>query len=267
MALKISAEAELRYISLLVQSIRVCGLYKPKFGQGGKGVELAEFSRLYGADPFYPWVGLDSPLIYAAHKAAGGMTSIYRQLGIGCERLFSALLQDCLGLSAAQARWEYRLPRTGGGERVLKLDGRIDVGDVQGADTRNRVRKWLQGFMARLDVQSEIRGSVFEVRQGYKSKDSKRQNADLANAASAYTQRYLPVLLVMSLQLDSDIRIRYEAAKWGVLAGDAKSQDPYSSTYSFCRTVLGFDLASFLERNSERLRTEVALVVRSLLEP
>jgi hypothetical protein len=34
---------------------------------------------MYGADPFCSWVGLDSPLMYAAHKAAGGMTSVYRQ--------------------------------------------------------------------------------------------------------------------------------------------------------------------------------------------
>jgi hypothetical protein len=40
---------------------------------------------MYGADPFYHWVGLDSQLMYAAHKVAGGMTSIYRHLGIGCQ--------------------------------------------------------------------------------------------------------------------------------------------------------------------------------------
>lgn len=30
--------------------------------------------------------------MYAAHKAAGGMTSVYRQIGIGCERLFRKLV-------------------------------------------------------------------------------------------------------------------------------------------------------------------------------
>lgn len=29
-------------------------------------------------------------MMYAAHKAAGGMTSVYRQIGIECERLYSA---------------------------------------------------------------------------------------------------------------------------------------------------------------------------------
>jgi hypothetical protein len=89
-----------------------------------------------------------------------------------------------------------------------------------------------------LDIEIELRGVVFEVRQGYKSKDSKRQNADLANAANAYTQRYAPVLAIMSSQLDFDIRARYQAAKWGVLASLAGSDDPHQSTFAFSRNVL-----------------------------
>jgi len=37
--------------------------------------------------------------------------------------------------------------------------------------------------------------AVFEVRQGYKSMDSKRQAADIANAAQALTKSRLPVLV------------------------------------------------------------------------
>lgn len=244
----------------------MCAGYRPKFGYGVGGMDLAEFTRVYGADPFYSWIGLNSPLVYAAHKAAGGMTSIYRQIGIGCERLLRELLQDTLGLSPAQSVWEYKL-LSAAGERTLKLDGRIALDDLRDSAARERVGKWLQEMADRLDVQTEVRGAVFEVRQGYKSKDSKRQNADLANAASAYTQRYIPILLIMSLQLDTDIRIRYERAKWGVLAGISDSNDPLSSTYAFCQQVLGYDLAGLFERNSEVLRSEVANVVRSLLEP
>ena len=107
---------------------------------------------------------------------------------------------------------------------------------------------------------------MFEVRQGYKSKDSKRQNADLANAANAYTQRYLPILTVMSLQLDNDLRARYEGAKWGVLAGTTGVNNTHISTYAFCRDVLGYDLAAMFERNSETIRSEVVMVINSLLE-
>jgi len=69
--------------------------YKPKFGQGREGGLTAdEFTTIYGADPFYHWLGLDSPLMYAAHKAAGGMTSVYRQIGIASQWIFNQVLQD-----------------------------------------------------------------------------------------------------------------------------------------------------------------------------
>ena len=33
------------------------------------------------------------------------MTSIYRQIGIGCESVFRKVLQDALGLSDADTAW------------------------------------------------------------------------------------------------------------------------------------------------------------------
>jgi hypothetical protein len=41
--------------------------------------------------------------MYAAHRAAGGMTSIYRQIGIGSQWILFQMLQDCLGLTPEQA--------------------------------------------------------------------------------------------------------------------------------------------------------------------
>lgn len=254
-----------RYLSLLVDAIRTSSNYRPKFGRRGAGLELDGFIELYGSDPFYSWMGLDSPVMYAAHKAAGGITSIYRQLGIGVERLFRALLMDSFHIDEAQANWEYEVPAEGGRTRKLKLDGRLDIGHLTDSSERDRLDSWLDGFKKKLDVQSDVRGAVFEVRQGYKSKDSKRQNADLSNAANAYTQRYLPVLTVLSLQLDDDLRVRYEAAKWGVLTGSIQVSDPYVSTYAFAVEVLDYDLAAFFDRNAKHLRSEVTRVVESLL--
>src|SRR3989337_2065675 len=94
------------YLDIILDPIRVCANYKPKFGKGrGAGVALADFQAVYRADPFYQWLGLDNPLMYAAHKAAGGMTSIYRQIGIGCESLFRRGLQDALALSEDDVKW------------------------------------------------------------------------------------------------------------------------------------------------------------------
>ena len=74
--------SDARYLKTIVNSVRVCATYKPKFGQGrGDGLTISQFQDLYQGDPFYNWFGLDNPMMYAAHKAAGGMTSVYRQIG------------------------------------------------------------------------------------------------------------------------------------------------------------------------------------------
>lgn len=258
-----------RYYELLARAIRVCARYKPKFGQGGNGLDLAEFKVMYGSDPFYAWVGLDSPLMYAAHKAAGGMTSIYRQLGIGTQWILGAVLQDTLGLSPEEATWTYQVPSARGGVRSLSLDGRIEVGHIKYADARIRCSAWLTDVMAKLllhpDLAQDIRGAVFEARQGYKSKDSKRQNADISNASNAYTNLYVPVLLLFSTQIDGEVAARYAEAQWLILSGTTRGT-VLDSTYAFCREVLGYDLAAFFQRNSPRIKSELETVLSTLLE-
>ena len=70
-----------KYRELLLEPIRRCARYKPKLGyKTSEGFDLETFKKLYSDDPFYYWLGLDSSLVYAAHKAAGGITSVYRQI-------------------------------------------------------------------------------------------------------------------------------------------------------------------------------------------
>ena len=87
-------------------------------------------------------------------------------------------------------------------------------------------------------------GVVFEVRQGYKSKDSKRQNADIANASNAYVNGYIPCLMVMSSQIDDDIVTRYSQSKWLILEGHLNSTE-YISTFDFFKNIIGFNFADF----------------------
>jgi len=257
------------YFQVIVKAIQVCATYKPKFGKGKKaGLTLEQFQQMYRTDPFYNWVGLDSPLMYAAHKGAGGMTSIYRQLGIGCQWLFYKLLQDRLGLSPEQASWQYQVPLPGKPPRTLSLDGRIALSDIATVGAKARVEQWLQAAYEKVLLTSElrpqIRGAVFEVRQGYKSKDSKRQNADISNASNAYANLYVPVLLLLSTQIDNDVAIRYSQARWLLLTGTVADSST-ESTYAFCRDVLEYDLAGFFERNSARFRKELEKVLTALL--
>jgi hypothetical protein len=259
-----------KYLQILIDRIEVCKTYKPKFGQGGEGVSLEEFQALYSADPFYAWFGLENPLMYAAHKAAGGITSVYRQIGIGGEALFRQLLQDHLGLTAGQSIWSYEIVTSSGQTRILKLDGRIEPENVPNLERRQTINLWMQKATRKLQLEERVaqamQGIVMEIRQGYKSKDSKRQNADMANAAEAYTKGYLPVLVVLSNQIDGDIVERYERGKWLVLRGTVAGEDTFS-TYTFAREVIGYDLATFFQRNSERLKSFTEDVLESLLRP
>lgn len=261
-----------RYVEILVAPIRVCAAYQPKLGRGPKaGLSLTDFQSMYQRDPFYSWFGLDNPLMYAAHKAAGGMTSLYRQIGIGCERLFRQILQDRLRLSAEQSQWSYAITGANKKSRTLRLDGRIPLADVKDRSRRARIARWMGAAGGELkvdaDVMRALRGTVFEVRQGYKSKDSKRQNADIANAATAYTKAYFPCAVILSAQIDNDILLRYRTEKWSVVTGIEGANNPLISTYDFMRDVVGYDLAAFFKRNSKTLRTEIDAVLKALLAP
>lgn len=111
----LDTKIEDRYLKLLMDPLERCAEYKPKLGSSDKrGVDWEGFKTLYGEDPFYHWVGLDDELMYAAHKAAGGMTSVYRQLGQGCERLFRAVVRDSLGLSEEDVSWKYEITKRDG---------------------------------------------------------------------------------------------------------------------------------------------------------
>ncbi len=263
-------EQDAQYMACLVNAIRVCADYRPKLGHGGKkGYSLADFQKIYGADPFYSWVGLDNPLMYAAHKAAGGMTSIYRQIGIGCESLFRRILQDSLGLSDTDVRWSYTVKKGRGKTRTLYLDARIPTESIDDAGRRKAIRDWIGDCAKDLDVSGRVaatlEGVVFEIRQGYKSKDSKRQNADIANAATAYTKAYLPCVGILSMQIDDDVASRYRNEKWALLTGNTAERSPQKSLYAFMRTVVGYDLAAFFERHTRTLKAEVNSVLVKLL--
>ena len=260
------------YLKTILDSVRVCATYRPKFGQGGRtGLTFLDFQELYRGDPFYGWFGLDNPMMYAAHKAAGGITSVYRQIGIGCERIFRQILQDALGLSASDVVWSYETLTPAGKTRRLALDGRVPLEGIGNDPARARFHDWMRQSANSLGVEpgifNSLTGAVFEVRQGYKSKDSKRQNADIANASTAYVKSYLPCSVILSNQIDSDVLLRYRAEKWVVITGVVGRDDPLVSAYDFMRDVVGYDLAEFFERNSETLRTEVDGILRKLLAP
>ena len=258
-----------KYIELFLEPIRKCKEYKPKFGtsQNSKGVSLEGFMELYGSDLFYSWIGLDSSLMYSAHKAAGGMTSIYRQIGIGCEHLFREIIIDTTQYTDKEfAQWSYETQTQSGKTKILSLDGRLELNEIQNLALKKRLQDWIETYCKDLSIrQIPQNGVVFEVRQGYKSKDSKRQNADIDNATVAYANGYLPVFAIFSSQIDSDIVLRYKNSRCGVITGLA-TDNPQISLFAFCKMILGYDLATFFKNNSDRFKTEIHSVLKTLLD-
>ena len=258
---------EKELLKKFLDPLKVCARYKPKFGQGNKeeGVSLPQFLDLYGADPFYAWCGLNSELMYAAHKAAGGMTSVYRQIGKGCENLFREIIIDSTGYAdRASAAWSYKTKTSAGKDKTLSLDGRLELDDIRAPQTKKRVEKWLAAYCEILGAEMPPHGVVFEVRQGYKSKDSKRQNGDIDNIAVAWAQGYMPVFAIFSSQIDGDLVLRYRNSRAGIVVGQTTGSFT-ESLFAFTRDVLGFDLAEFFRRNSPAIQAEMAKTLEALL--
>ncbi len=258
-----------RLTELFLEPIRKCANYKPAFGQArSKGFDLADFQTLYGQDSFYTWIGLDDPLLYAAHKAAGGLTSVYRQVGIGSERLLRAVIMDSLGLTNEQIDWEYRYPKPDGKTGVHILDAKIAISDLQ-KDSKTQFKDWLKNALKQVETSSQKKrpaGAAFEIRQGYKSADSKRQNADLRFGIRAYQSNLIPVFAVLSSQVSEPVIRRYKSDGMLVLTG-VKNEDPTISTFSFFKEVVGYDLSAFFIRNSTMLKNEVRGIIKNLLTP
>lgn len=264
MASETDAERDERYLNYLLDAVRAAARKPPQFGTG-KGVSVDEFKQLYGDDPFYAWIGFDSDLLYAAHRASSAMTSLYRKLGDGCQDLWRAIIRDQFGVTDPDATWEYTVP-TDKGPRKRILDGRIDVLDFPESPALSRFQsEWLPKAKKKLGANISPRGVVFEVRQGYKSQDAKRAGGDVDNAGRIVLQSSLPSLVVFSNQIPDQIVRRYASAGWLILRGTT-SNDPLTSTFAFARTVMGFDLADLLASNSRHLRHEIEAILSEVLQ-
>ena len=236
-------------------------------GQGGKeeGVSLENFLVMYGADPFYAWIGLDTDLMYAAHKAAGGMTSVYRQIGKGCENLFrEVIINSCEYTDPIFANWSYKTKTKADKEKTLSLDGRLEISEIKNLKVKSNVENWISNYCDALDAEIPPNGAVFEVRQGYKSKDSKRQNGDIDNIAVAWSQGYLPVFAIFSGQIDGDLVLRYKNNRGGIIIGKTAGNS-MESLFTFSKEVLDYDLAGFFKRNSVAIKKEMHETLKALL--
>ena len=198
-------DQDARYAGLLLKAIAVCRNYKPKFGAGGDGMTLAQFQTVYGADAFYSWMGLDSPLMYAAHKASGGMTSVYRQIGIGMQFVFTQILVDHLDLTASDAVWSYTVEKIGSKKmRTLSLDGRIPLASVKDSAKRKRVEDWMKLCATKLGVDPKIMAAL----KGQFSKFAKVTRAWIRNVRTPTSRMPQPLTCRVTCRSRYWFRIR-----------------------------------------------------------
>ena len=258
------------YLGILLSPLNECASHKPAFGGNDpKGVDIEQFKKMYGNDPLYHWVGLDSDLMYAAHKAAGGMTSIYRQLGIGCERLLRQIIQDEYQLDDTQVAWSYTYDKGNGTLATHTLDACIKTDDIKNHIKREKFSDWLIATAHSMDYSESnvnaLNGAVFEIRQGYKSADSKRQNADLRFGMRARSDdALLPVILIVSTQVNNNVFQRYRDQRLHMMLGILNGNN---STFGFFSDVIGYDLADFFQRNSVNIRKRFEAIIQQLLAP
>jgi hypothetical protein len=152
---------------------------------------------------------------------------------------------------------------------VHTLDARVDIGHLANGSVRDNFIAWLRRAGEALKLKpkriAELRGTVLEIRQGYKSADSKRQNADLRFGMRASNEDYLPVICIVSTQASQTVCNRYTNAQLLVLLGNFEGD--LKSTFDFFNKVIGYDLAKFLDRNSLVLREQFGKILQGLLSP
>jgi len=250
-------------LETFLKPIGVCRTFKPAFGLAKDGgVSYSEFQNIYGSDPFYSWIGLNSPDVYKAHRALGGLTSLYRQLGVASERVFRQVLQEKLALTRDQLQWSYQYDKGAGKQAEHTLDACIPISALS-EESGSRMREWISKCSPNLPSET-VKGVVFEVRQGYKSADSKRQNADLRFGVNAFSNGYLPAFAIFSTQVNKAVVKRYRGSGMTVLTG-SNSGDPTVSTFAFIEAITKYDLGDFFSRYQQEITSEVQKIISALL--
>ena len=80
----------------------------------------------------------------------------YRQIGIGCEKLFRTILQDAFDLTDEEANWSYEIPTSGGRTRKFYLDGRVRLDKINDSDAKQRFHDWMRQSAELVNVDPDV---------------------------------------------------------------------------------------------------------------
>jgi len=227
----------------------------PKFG-GGRGVSLADWVETRNNDPLYSIVGLNDPTIYTAHAGSSVMTSVYRQLGVGIERLFRliSVSKDWINCSNPdELKWTF--VSSNGHNRELDLLIRRDM--ITDANKQRQLYE-IASMMGEPPPIEEFRGIVFEIRQGYQSADSKRVAGDTEIVSRAREEGLLGVVVIASNSYNRGVIRNYRASGLPVLVPASGSEgNAGSCPYAFINDFLDYDLEAAFSRVGSTLRERI----------
>lgn len=160
------------------------------------------------------------------------VTSLHRKLGDMYEAIFAYLLKESFCLTENELHFSVTV-KIGDREQIRSTDGLIRKDKFN----QNIPPDWMK-----------YEGLGFEIRSCYQIGDSKRIQADYDMSLALKSYEILPVMLIFC-----NTSLKTPVARL------SKSWELYEGINSFnlVRSITGFDLYDFLQRNSEFLKKEV----------
>jgi hypothetical protein len=209
----------------------------------------------YRNDPVYSIFGLDSMEYLAATLAGGTVTSIHRKLGDIYEGCVRAVFMHAFNLNADQVVYSATI-RSGTTDETRSADAYLQF-DRLPPDAAERIRAYCLEEVAQISANPQINliGIGMEVRHCYATGDSKRTQADEAMARHLLVSGILPVMPLFCDQSNRGIVDRYRSV-WVIKQG--------MESYDMVRTLSGYDLYGFMNRNTEDFRQPVLSLLRNL---
>ena len=240
----------------------------PKFGTN-QGVSKEDFLKIRGSDPLYSVVGLDTAELYAAHAGGSVLTSAYRQLGIGLERALRLIAEkgcdfiDVPDNDTNNIKWSFQ-SATGA---TRELDLLISVDMINQESKKKRLYEIARLMKPKFKIQeSDFKGIVFEIRQGYQSADSKRVKGDLEIVEKAEDEGLLAVVLIGSNSYNHSVISTYKNGGLPILVPSSGDNGKVENCpYCFFEDFMDYDLRSAMLRIAPKAKAKVTEHVRTRL--
>lgn len=211
----------------------------------------------YKTDPLFSIFGLDSPEYIFATLSGGTVTSIHRKIGDVYEDVVRTIFVHRLGLSFEDISYSAAI-QSGSEIEDRTADAYLQFDKLEPED-RVRVEQFCQDELLKLtsNPQMNMIGVGMEIRHCYQTGDSKRAQADEALGRHFVLSGILPIVPFFCNQSNPSIIRRYrQRSIWVVKEG--------LESYAAVKSLSGYDMFDFMNRNRDDFRKPVLDLLRSL---